>query len=234
MRLRVVAVHVVEVVGRAQAQAEFFAEARQNTVDLGLPVDAMALHLEQEAVLAEDVAVRGHRLARAVDVTVDDPARSLTLQAAGQGDQSGRMLGQDLLVDAGLVVHPLHLTDGAQAHEVEVAVVVGGKEREVIRVAVDAPLAHEPRARRHVDLAADDRLDPGVLASFVKVDRAIHHAVVGHPDRRHLELRRPRDHGRDATCPIEQRVLGVVVEVDEGLWGVRHRLGWVWRTPRIV
>jgi hypothetical protein len=35
----------------------------------------------------------------------------------------------------------------------------------------------------------------------------------------------------DAARPIEQRELGVVVQVDEGFRGVRHRFGWVWRTP---
>ena len=42
----------------------------------------VALHLEEEAVGAEDVAIRGHRLASAVDVAVGDAARRLALQAA--------------------------------------------------------------------------------------------------------------------------------------------------------
>jgi len=194
----------------------------------------VALDLEQEPVLAEDIAVRSDRLARAVDVALDDSHRGLALQATRERDQPFRVLGQDLLVDAGLVVHALHLADRAQAHEVQVALVVGGEQRQVVRIAVDPSLAQEARAGRHVDLAADDRLDPGVLARLVEVDGAVHDAVVGEADRRHLELGRPRHHGGDAARPIEQRVLGVVMEVDEGFWGVRHRLVWVWRTPRIV
>ena len=81
VRLRVVTVDVVKVVGRAQAEAELLAEAGEHVVDLRLLVDAVPLHLEQETVLAEDVAVRADRLACALDVAVDDPARRLALQA---------------------------------------------------------------------------------------------------------------------------------------------------------
>ena len=230
--LRVVAVNVVQVVGGAQPQPEVLAQRGQRGVDLLLLVDAVALDLEQESVLAEDVAVGRDRLLGSLEVVVRDPARDLSLEAARQRNQPFRVLGQDLLVDARLVVHALHLPDGAEAHEVDVALVIGRQQREVARVAVDAALAQQPRPGGDVDLAADDRLDPGFLACLVEVDRAVHDAVIGERDRGHLELGRPRDHGVDATGPIEQRVLGVVVEVNEGLWGVRHRLDLGWREPR--
>ena len=143
------------------------------------------------------------------------------------------MLGEDLLVDAGLVVHPFHLADRAEAHQVHIAGVVSGEQRQMVGVAVDAALAHEPRARGDVDLTADDRLDPRVLAGFVEVDGAVHDAVVREADRGHLELRGAAHHRLDAAGAIEQRVLGVIVEVDEGLGGVRHRFGSGWRYPAL-
>ncbi len=231
MRLRVVAMHVVEVVGRAQAKPELLAEAGQRLVHRLLAVDAVALHLEQKTILAKDVAIGGHRFARAIEVSVGDPAGRLTLQAARKSDETVRVLGQDLLVDAGLVVHPLHLPNGAELHQVEVAVVVSGQEGQVVGIAVDPSLAQQPRARGDVDLAADDRLDPRVLARLVEVDRAVHHAVVGHGERGHLELGRTCHERGDAARPIEQRILGVVMEVDKGVGGVRHSLGWVGGTP---
>ena len=234
MRLRVVTVDVVQVVGRAQAQAELLPEPRQDVVHLDLLVDSVALDLEQESVLAEDVAIHGDRLTRALDVPVYDAAGRLALQAARKRDQAFRVLGQDLLVDARPVVHPLHLADRAEPHEVDVALVVGGEEGEVVGVAVDASLTKEARAGRNVDLAADDRLDPCVFARLVEVNRAVHDAVVGETDRGHLELGGAGDHRWDPAGAIEQRILGVIVEVDEGFRGVRHRLDWVWRTPRIV
>ena len=184
----------------------------------------MPLDLEQKVVLAEDVAIRCDRLPRAVDVAVDDLAGRLALETTRKGDQALRVLGQDLLVDARLVVHPLHLADGAKPHQVEVALVAGREERQVVGVAVHAAFPQQARPRRDVDLAADDRLDPGFLAGLIEVDRAVHDAVVCKPDRRHPELGRTRHHGGNAAGAVEQRILGVVVEVDESFWGVPHRL----------
>ena len=73
---------VVQVVGRAQPQPELLAEAREHLVDLVLPVDAVALDFEEEAVGAEDVAIRCHRFARAIEVAVRYAARRLALEAA--------------------------------------------------------------------------------------------------------------------------------------------------------
>ena len=38
-------------------------------------------------------------------------------------------------------------------------------------------------SRRDIDLAANDRLDSGSLGSAVKVDHAVHNAVVGNGNR---------------------------------------------------
>src|SRR5581483_6958828 len=82
VRLGVMAVDVVEVVGRGQTEAELLAEIDERRVDDVLLVDPVLLHLEEEAVLAEDVAVVGDRLPSAVEVVLRDAPRDLALQAA--------------------------------------------------------------------------------------------------------------------------------------------------------
>ena len=72
-----------------------------------------------------------------------------------------------------------------------------------------------------VELAADQRLDAVLLGLAHELDRAGERAVVGERDRRHLELRRPGREPRDAARPVEDRVLGVDVEMDEA--GLSHR-----------
>src|SRR5205823_3451326 len=54
---------------------------------------------------------------------------------------------------------------------------------------------------------------------LVQVDRAGERAVVGQADRRHVELRRPFCEVRDPARPVEDGVLRVDVEVDEGRFG---------------
>ena len=70
-----------------------------------------------------------------------------------------------------------------------------------------------------VDLAADDGLDSLVPGRLVEVDRAGERAVVGERDGRHLELGGALREVRDPAGAVEDRVLGVDVEVDEGRFG---------------
>jgi hypothetical protein len=68
-----------------------------------------------------------------------------------------------------------------------------------------------------VHLAADERLDAVLARLAVELDRAREAPVVGERDRRHLELGRTGRELGDAARPVEDRVLGVDVEVNERL-----------------
>ena len=66
-----------------------------------------------------------------------------------------------------------------------------------------------------VDLAAENRLDSDLSGLPVELDGAGERAVVGEPDGGHLELSSPSREGGNAARPVEDRVLGVDVKVDE-------------------
>ncbi len=85
------------------------------------------------------------------------------------------------------------------------------------------PLGLRPAVVRDVHLAADDRLHALLAGLAVQLHGAGQRAVVGERDRRHLEPLRLLDERRDPARPVEDRVLGVNVEVDEGRRdGVTH------------
>ena len=63
--------------------------------------------------------------------------------------------------------------------EIAVALLIFAQQHQMAGLAVKLMLLVKARARSNVDLAADDRLDALGLASAVKVDRAVHHTVVG-------------------------------------------------------
>ena len=67
-----------------------------------------------------------------------------------------------------------------------------------------------------VDLAADDRLDAVLVARLVELDRAVHHAVIGEPQGRLVERRRALGERFDLARAVEQRVLGVHVQMGAG------------------
>ena len=102
-------------------------------------------------------------------------------------------------------------------HQVGEAGVGLGQQGEVVALVADL-LLDRLAILDEVGLEADDRLDPVLLAGLVEIDGAVHHAVVGQPQRRLAELRRPRRHRVDLAGAVEQRVLAVGVQMD-GLGG---------------
>src|SRR5262249_11993366 len=124
------------------------------------------------------------------------------------------MLLEQLPVDARLVVVALQVAGRGQLDQVRVARVRLGQQRQV-RVT----LLLRPPVVGDIALTADQRLDALLGRLPVELDRAGQRAVVGERDRRHLELRGPRHERRNAAGPVEDRVLGVDVQVNEGRLG---------------
>ncbi len=91
------------------------------------------------------------------------------------------------------------------------------------RVVLLAALLLEARSRRDVDLAAEDRLHTRIARLLVELDGAEQIAVVGHRDRRHAERLRAREERLVLDRAVEQRELGVQVQVGEGS---RHSLAY--------
>jgi len=67
-----------------------------------------------------------------------------------------------------------------------------------------------------VGLEAEDRLDPALGAGLVELDGPVHHPVVGQPEGRLAEGGRAVGERLDLAGAVEQRVLGVDVEVAGG------------------
>jgi hypothetical protein len=128
---------------------------------------------------------------------------------------------EQLPVDARLVVVALEVAERRELDQVRVALVGLREEGQVgVALLLRAPVVGD------VDLAADQRLHALLPRLLPELDRAGERAVVRERDRRHLQLRRARGEVRDAARPIENRVLGVDVKVDErGLTHGRPILG---------
>src|SRR5699024_8703706 len=152
--------------------------------------------------------------------------------APGGGDQPVGVPGEDLAVHAGPLAHlPLERGVGAQAEQV---VHPGGGAREQRQVRVGAArgdvvpgellLPRAPllagavvtaRPRRHIGLDADDRLDAGALRGSVELVGAEEVAVVRDGHGLLALPHRLVDEPVDLRGPVQQRVVGVDVEVDE-------------------
>ena len=185
------------------------------SLHLSWTVDAVLLNLEVDVVGPDGL----HQLTR-VDTSIVDPVvaeqpAEARGQAARERDHALAVLCQLGHVDAGLAaLVALQEAARGQLDQVAVAGLVGGEQREVVAL-------HPPRRAvgvivDDVDLAAEDRLDVVLTARLEELDRAVHHTVVGEAERRLPELGGARGELLDLARPVEQRVLGVDVEVGAG------------------
>ena len=177
-------------------------------------VEVGVLDLDVEVLLAEDLNHQVHLRTGGTLVAAHDRLVDAAGQAAAEGDQALRVLLQQVEVDARLVVVALEVAEGDQLDQVVVPLEVLGEQRQVGPVAASGGLLRAP-ILDEVDLAADDRLDACLRGGPVEVDGARHGAVVRDRDRRHLELHGALDQLADTAGAIENRVLGVAVEVNE-------------------
>ena len=102
-----------------------------------------------------------------------------------------------------------------QLYEIAIALVVTGQQGQVVAL---CPVLRRRRVVvDEVDLTADDRLDAVLAAGVVQLHRAVHHSVIGQTERRLAELRGAGGEILDLAGAVEQRVLGVHVQMGAGV-----------------
>ncbi len=85
----------------------------------------------------------------------------------------------------------------------------------MVSTGVRAIFLIEPRACGHIDLAPDNRLNSGFQRFFIKMNDAIHRAVVCNGGSRLSELGRSRDEIPDAARAVQETVFTVDVQMHE-------------------
>ncbi len=220
---RVAVLEVVRVVRADDRSADRLRDAQGLGHDPFLLRDAVGLDLHEVVVLAEDLLVPPGCLARAYGVAGAEHPRHLGVQTTREYEQPVGVLREQLAIDARLVVEALQERPGHQLDEVLVPRAIADEHRQVVGTFVAAVLRAPllAAARRDVELAAEDRLDPGLLRGEIEVDRAEEVAVIGQGDRGELELLGLVDQLLELGGAVEQAVLGMHVQVDE--FAVLHR-----------
>ena len=219
MVVEVVAAEVVDVAGRDQRPPDLARDPDDALVGLVLLGHAVLLDLEVDVLGAEHLQQLVGVAARLGRGVVDEPPAEARLEAAGERDDAVGVALEQRQVDVGLAAPvALEVAGRAELDEVAEALVAGGQQREVVALVADLlGLA----VVDEVGLEPDDRLDPVALAGLVVLDRAVHHAVVGEPERGLAEGRGALGQSVDPAGPVEDGVLGMDVEMGERR--VRHR-----------
>ena len=218
----VAGLEVVRVVGAGDGRADGPGDRQRLAGDLDLLGQTVGLDLHEVVVLAEDFLVPPGGLPRPRGVARAERARDLGVETAREHEQAGRVLGEQLLVHARLVVETLQVGLGDELDQVPVASEIAHQHGQVVGALVATVLgaALGPPAGGDVELAAHDGLDPGLLGGQVEIDGAEEVAVVGERDRRELQALGLGHELLELGGAVEEAVLRVDVEVDEV--GVLH------------
>ena len=119
---------------------------------------------------------------------------------------------QQGVVDARLVVKAIDKACRHQLNKVFIACLIFTQEHQVVR-AIDAVHLIETRTRGHVYFAADNGLDARLFRGFIKIDAAVHHAVVGDSHSRLAQLFHPFHQRLDAACAVQKAVFSVQMQM---------------------
>ena len=184
---------------------------------------AVVLELEEEPVLAEDVAVLARDVPGELPVVHLERLGDLAAEARRQPDQAGAVLREVVAVDPRLVVVAVEVGVGREAAQVLVALPVLGEEDQVEGLAVGLALLVGHRPAGDVRLDADDRLDALGLRRLVERHGPVERPVVGQRQRIHPLLGRRVHDVRDPSQPVEEAEFGVDMEMREVVRGDRHR-----------
>ena len=219
LRGGVVAGQVVGVVRRHGRDAGLLREPEEVRQDLPLLREAVVHHLDEVAVLAEEVVVLQGRPLRPAVVARPEPLGDLRVQASRERDEPRVVLLEELPVHPRLVVEAGQVRLRDEVRQVAVPLGRLREKREVVVVplAVERPhgFAVEARARRDVGLDAEDRLHARLERRRLELVRAEHVPVVGDGDGVHPEVLHLMDQVLDAVGAVQEGVLGVQVEMNE-------------------
>ena len=207
---------IVGVVGADQGNARLLVQAQQAPVHRGLLGNAVVLQLQIEVVPAQDLLHGQGVFLGPLIVAADQAAGNFSGQAGGKADKALRMPAQQVQVDAGLDIEPVHKGLAHQVRQVPVTGLVLTQQHQVPGLRVQLIGFVQPGPPGHIYLAPDDRMDALGLAGPVKVDGAVHNAVVRDGHRRLAQLLHQLRQVPDAAGTVQQAVLRVDVQMGKG------------------
>ena len=217
--LHIVGTEVVGIVGGNQRDTKLGADARHLHIDDAVFHAPVVLDLEVE-VVAENLLVPAGHIPCRIGPAPQDRLGDFPSQAGRRHHQAFAVLLEERLIDAGPrknapAPHPAQMADAGELHQIPVTGGIFCQHHKVI-AAFLLGLGVINGSIDDIHLIADDRLDPGSRAELEQLNGAIHHTVVGEGQGGHPKLHSPIHHRWQLGRPIQEAVIAVIVERDEG------------------
>ena len=209
VHLAVLFPQIMCVVGAHQRNAGLFMKGQQAGVDGLLLGDAVILQFQIIVAPTEQLVVFQRRGLCALVIAVHQQVLHLARQTGRQADEALGMLLQQVEVNTGLVVKALGKACRAQLDEILVAGHVFTQQNQMPGLIVQLVDLVKAAAGSHVQLAADDGLDPGLFGGLVEIHAAVHDAVVCNGNGGLSQLLHPLHQRAQTAGAVQQAVFGM-------------------------
>ena len=192
MRLHVICIGIMNIIGGNQRNVQFSADLQQFGIHHPLFRQTVILQLQKIIALSKAVSVFDCCLFCFLRQTLLDIPCHLSGEAGRQCNNPLMKFPKDLHIHTGLVIVPLRKASADDLHQVCITGIIFRKQNQmVISVLPAGQFLVKPGVCCHINLTAQDRSDPLCLACFIKIDHAIHDAVICDSSTVHAELLHP-------------------------------------------
>ncbi len=202
------------VIGGDQGQGEFAGDFQHSGIHPLLFGDFVLLDLQVEAPVAENRFQFLCGLQGFPFIAAGQEERDFALQAGAEGDEAFIVFLQQFLIDSRPVVESFEISRGYQLHQIAVANQVLGQKDQVERSFGNPPGGLlEAAAGSHIDLTADDGLDPVSFRLLVKFDDPEHGTMVRNRQRGHAVVLRQLEELFQTDSAVQKTELGMQMEM---------------------
>ena len=215
MKLAVLAAHVMRIVRCNQRNIHFGRKFFQLVANLRLLLQAVILYFQKKILSPENVNVFLNQFLSLRKFVVENGAGDFADDASTKRDKSFVIFAQLFLVDTRAIIKTLNARRRRQLYQIFIARVVFGKQNQMKIFCAVSLFAVEERAGRDVNFTADNRLNAASLRRLVKINHAVHCAVIRYREGIHAEIFRGVEQVVNPRRAVKQAVFGVNMQMNK-------------------
>ncbi|MBA7654041.1 hypothetical protein ES703_61915 [subsurface metagenome] len=207
----------MDIISRHQRNVKLTAHRNERLVYLLQLRNGVPLHFQVE--IAKGLPIPQGGLFRLLKMPDTNKLGNLTNDTTGEGNETIVILLQKLLIHPRFIVETLKMCLGGKLNQILISGLIPGEENKVVIVFITS-LTAEAAAGSEIHLTADNRLYPHLPSGLVKLNHAIHRAVVGNGQAVHTQFPGSRYQLWNAAHAVKQAIFGMDMEVS------KHRPLW--------
>ena len=206
MRLRILLIGIMHIVRSDQRQACLLTHPEQLLVDLRLFRNTMILQFQVEMVRPHDLGIlQRHFLSLLIPLRKQRPGYRAR-QAGAQCDDPFVVFPQQLQIDPGLIIKTFDKSLGYHLDQILIPCLILCQKHQMVVFRIGPAFFLKAALLCHIDLTANDRMDPPFLTGLIKIDDAVHRAVIRDGQAIHPQFLRLADNLVDFRRPVQQAV----------------------------